>query len=91
MIKESEAHEARSHFTLMKKSKINNKQKNKDRNIKTILSTWYFKHNKFPDERLKKHKTRLFAHVVMQQWGVNSLSSGKTFKSENTIRYRKYT
>ena len=36
MIDKSEAHEAKSHCTLMKKSKIKNKQKNKDGNIKTI-------------------------------------------------------
>ena len=36
MIKESEAYEARSYCILMKKSKSNNKQKNKDGNIKTI-------------------------------------------------------
>ena len=37
MIKEAEAHEARSHWTLMKNSEVNNKYKNKDANIKRVL------------------------------------------------------
>ena len=38
MIKEVAAHESRSHLTLMIKSEVNNKHKNKDKNIKTSLS-----------------------------------------------------
>ena len=37
MIKEVEAHEARNHWALMKNSEVNNKHKNKDRRLKTIL------------------------------------------------------
>ena len=37
MIKEVEAHKARSHWTLMKKSEIKNKHKNNDGKLKTIL------------------------------------------------------
>ena len=38
MIKEVEAHEAINHLTLIKKSDVKNKHKNKDRNLKTVLS-----------------------------------------------------
>ena len=37
MIKEVESHEAINHWTLMKNSKVNNKHKNKDGKLKTIL------------------------------------------------------
>ena len=36
MIKEAESHEARSHWTLMKKSEVNNKYKNKDGKLDSI-------------------------------------------------------
>ena len=55
----------------MKKSGVNNNHKNIDRNIKTILSIWYFKLKRFSDGRLMKQKSRLCAHEGMQQWGVN--------------------
>ena len=71
MIKESEAHEARSHWTLMKNSEANNKHKNKYGKIKNILSIWYFERNIFPDGVLMKYKARLFSRVGIQQWGVN--------------------
>ena len=71
MIKEAEAQESRSHWTLMKKSEVNNKHKNKDGNLKTILSIWYFKRKRFPDVILMKHKARICAHGGMKQWEVN--------------------
>ena len=40
MIKEVEAHESRNHWTLMKKSEVNNNHINKDGNLKTIFSIW---------------------------------------------------
>ena len=49
-IKEVEAHEARSHWTLMKNIEVNNKHKNKYGNLKTILSFWYFKCKILPYE-----------------------------------------
>ena len=47
-IKEVEAHEAKKHWTLMKNSEVNNKNKNKYGKLKTILSIWYFKQNRPP-------------------------------------------
>ena len=55
----------------MKKSEVKNKHKNKDGKLKTILSIWHFKRNKFPDGRLMKHISRLCTHGVMQLWVVN--------------------
>ena len=55
----------------MKKREVNNKRKNKYCKLKTTLSIWYFKRNRFPDGILMKHKARLFAHGEMQQWVVN--------------------
>ena len=71
MIKEVEAHEARIHWTLIKKSEFNNKHKNRDGKLKTILSIWNFNHRRSPDGKLTKHKAWLCEHVEMQQWGVN--------------------
>ena len=50
-IKEVEAHESRSHWTLMKEREVNNKYKNKDGKLKTILSIWYFKRKRSLDGR----------------------------------------
>ena len=71
MIKEVAAHESRSHCTLMKNIEANNKSKNKDRKLKTILSIRSFKRTRFPDGRLMNNKSRLCAHGGMKQWGVN--------------------
>ena len=68
MIKDAELHESRNHWTLMKKSEVKNKHKNKDGKLKTILSIWYFKRNRFPNGRLMKHKARICAHGGIQQW-----------------------
>ena len=62
MIKQFEAHESRSHWTIMKNSEVKNKHKSKYGKIKTILSIWYFKLKIFPDRRLMKQKHRLYAH-----------------------------
>ena len=70
MIKEVEAHEDRSNWTLTKNSEVNNKNKNKYGKLKTNLSVWYFRRKIFPDGRLIKHKSKLFAHGGMQKWGV---------------------
>ena len=70
-IKEVEAHEAINHWTIMNNIEVNNKHKNKDGKLKTILSIWYFKPKIFSYGRLLKHKSRLCAHGVMQQWVVN--------------------
>ena len=42
----------------------------KDVKLKTILSVFSFKHNRFPDGILMKHKARISSHGGMQQWGV---------------------
>ena len=54
----------------MKNCEIKNKRKNEDRNLKTILSIWYFKSEIFPHGRLMKHKYRLCEHVGIKKWGV---------------------
>ena len=71
IVKEVEVHEVINHWKLMKKSKVNNKHKNKDGKLKTILSLWYFKRKIFPYEILMKHKTRLCGNEVIQKWGFN--------------------
>ena len=54
----------------MKNSEANNNHKNKYRKLKNILSIWSFNRRRFPDGILVKHKARLCAHGVMQQWVV---------------------
>ena len=71
MIKEVESYEYRIHWTLMKKIEVNNKHKNKDGKLKTILSFWSFKRKILPDGRLMKQKSILYAHGEMQQWQFN--------------------
>ena len=71
MIAEVEANEARNYWTLMKHSEVKNKHKDQDGEIKTILSIWYFKRKILPGGILIEHKARLYAHGLMQQWGVN--------------------
>ena len=71
MIKEVEAHEARSHWTFMKNSEFNNKHKNKYGKLKTFLFICSFKCKRFRDGKLMELKFRLCVHGVMQQWGVN--------------------
>ena len=36
-----------------------------------IISIWYFKINRYPFGSLIRHKSCLFSHGGMQQWGVN--------------------
>ena len=70
-IKEVEAHEDRSYWTLVKNSEVNNKHKNKYRKLKNISYIWYFKRKRFSEGRLMKHKARLCSRERMHQWGVN--------------------
>ena len=70
-IKEVDAHEAKSHWTLMKESEVNNNHTNKYGKLKTSLSTWSFKHNILLDGILMNNKSILSTHRGMQQWGVN--------------------
>ena len=62
MIKVVEEHEEISHWTLIKKSDVNNKHKSVYGKLKAILSIRYFKRKIFPDGILTKHKSRLCAH-----------------------------
>ena len=71
MTKEVEAHEAINHWTLIKKSKVNNKHKNKYGNLKTILSIWNFKRKRLPGGRSTKQKSRICSQGGMKQWVVN--------------------
>ena len=54
----------------MKNSEVNIKHKNKYGKLKTILSIWYFKRKILLDGILMKHKARICANGVMQQWAV---------------------
>ena len=71
MIKEFEAHESRSHWTLIKNIEVKNKHKNIDGKLNTILSIWYFKRKIFPGGSLMRHKSRLCAYGGMEKWGGN--------------------
>ena len=71
IIKEVEAHEYRSYWTLLKNSEVNNKYKNKYGKLKTILSSWYITRKRSPDGKLNKHKNRLCEHIGIQQLVVN--------------------
>ena len=72
MIKEVESREARSHQTLMENSEVSNRHENKDGDPKIILSIWYFKCKRLPDEILIKHKSILCVNGGIKKWGVNS-------------------
>ncbi len=39
--------------------------------LKTIQAIWFFKHKRFPNKMLNKHKARLCVYGGMQQWGVS--------------------
>ena len=71
IIKEVEAQEDRSHWTLINNIGVKNNHKHKYGKLKTILSIWYFKRKIFPDGILMKHKSRFFSHGGMQQWRVH--------------------
>ncbi len=64
MLKESSEHEARNHWTVVRRSSM-------PEHTKPIQAIWLFKQKRFPDGSLNKHKARLCAHGGMQQWGVN--------------------
>ena len=50
---------------------VENKHRNANMMLKTILLIWSFKPNIFPDEQLMKHKTRIWYHGGIKKWGVN--------------------
>eukprot|EP00957_Ditylum_brightwellii_P154000 11721731-Ditylum_brightwellii.AAC.1 len=64
MEKDIDDHKSRNHWTLVPRSSLPEK-------AKTIKAIWSFKHKRFPDKTLNKHKARLCAHGSMQQWGKN--------------------
>ena len=59
----------------MKNSEVNNKHRNKDSELKTILYIWHFKRKILPDGILLTHKSSLCAYAWIQQWGVNYCES----------------
>ena len=67
MIKKFESHEEIIHLKIIKKSEVNNKHKNKDGKLKTILSIWSLKRKRFPYGIWMKQKSRLCAHGGMKQ------------------------
>jgi hypothetical protein len=56
-------HKSRDHWEIVKCSTI-------PPGNKTIQAIWSFKHKRYPDGTLNKHKAWLCAHSGMQQWGV---------------------
>ena len=70
----------------MKSSEVNNKHKNKDGNLKTIWSIWYFKRKIFPDGRLLNYKARLCAHGGMKQCGVKYWETNDTLENKIIVR-----
>ena len=40
------------------------------RGIKPIMEIWSFKRKQYPDGTLNKHKARLCAYGIQQQWGI---------------------
>ena len=65
MIREVESHESRSNWKPMENIEVNNKHKNKDWKLRTILSILSFKWKTSQNGRLIKK------NVGMQQWLVN--------------------
>ena len=65
MVNEVDDHESRAHWTLTKHCDLPS-------GTKIIMSIWSFKHKKYPDGNLNKHKARLCAHGGMQTWGQNN-------------------
>jgi hypothetical protein len=59
---ELDDHETRNHWTLML-------QKDMPTEVKTIMAFWSFKHKRYPDSLLNKHKAQLCAHGGQQTWG----------------------
>ena len=45
--------------------------RNKNGKLRTSMSIWSFKRKIFPDGQMMKHKARLCAYSVMQQWVVS--------------------
>ncbi len=64
MMNEVNDHESRGHWTLVKRCNL-------PQGAKTIMSVWSFKHKRYPDGTLNKHKSHLCAHGGMQTWGHN--------------------
>ena len=64
MEKEIDDHESRNHWSLVPRASL-------PRTAKTIKAIWSFKHKRFPDGTLNKHKARICAHGGMQEWGEN--------------------
>jgi hypothetical protein len=64
MSKEIDDHQSRHHWEIVQRTTI-------PPGNKTIQAIWSFKHKRFPDGSLNKHKTQLCAHGGMQQWGVS--------------------
>ena len=74
VIKQVESREDRSHWALIKNSEVNNKHKNKDGKLKTILPICSFERKRLSYGILMKHKARIFDDGIMQQQG---LTNGK--------------
>ncbi len=64
MVHKIHDHKKWDHWTCMQHSNMPEK-------TKTIMSIWSFKHKRFPDGTLNKHKAHLCAHGGMQTWGTN--------------------
>ena len=64
MTKKIGDHTKRKHWEIVPRSQM-------PRGIKPIMAIWSFKRKRYPDGTLNKHKDRLCAHGIQQQWGIN--------------------
>ena len=63
MVKEVSDHESREHWEMFSRADM-------PKGCKTMLAIWSFKRKSYPDDRVLKHKARLYAHGGMQRWGI---------------------
>ena len=79
MGKEVNDHESRDHWEIVRRSTI-------PAGVKTIQAIWSFKHKRYPNGTLNKHKARLCAHGGMQQWGVSYWETYSPVVNMPTVR-----
>ena len=60
-MQELDAHESRKRWSIILRRDL-------PPGTKTILATWSFKRNKYPDGRIQKYKARICAPGGMQIW-----------------------
>ena len=79
MEKEVSDHKERDHWTVVHCKTL-------PKNSKPLKAIWSFKQSQNPDGDFMKHKSHIFAHSGMQQWGKNHW--GKYFPVVTILRLR---